>query len=135
MCILYIVYIDVYLSRLGHIRGTHSKFLSVNARVSCILFCSRWCHWCGCCASLKILITCLTAAHEKIVSDGNEYKYLVQCLYSAETYPEPCQASKLKLFVMLLTIFTKISILDVWHGSEHPSNHHSQNIGQWEKEV
>ena len=41
-------------------------------------------------------------------------------LYSAETYLEPCQESKIKLF-QSLTILAKSSILDVSQGSEYTS--------------
>ena len=45
----------------------------------------------------------------------------------SETYSEPCQISKMEVFAKIvngfsfLTIFTKNSILDVWHNSEFPS--------------
>ena len=47
-------------------------------------------------------------------------------LFTAETYPEPCQTSKrVELFAKIikgwkpLNIFTERSILDVWQGSEY----------------
>ena len=44
---------------------------------------------------------------------------------NAEKYSEPCQRSKMELFVKMamaqkpLTIFAKCSVLDVWQGSEY----------------
>ena len=40
-------------------------------------------------------------------------------LQFVETYSEPCQVSKTELFA--LGIFAKLSILDVWQGSEYAS--------------
>ena len=47
------------------------------------------------------------------------------CIKLTEAYPEPCQTSKKKRFAKVvngkkpLTIFTKPSILNVWHVSEY----------------
>ena len=70
--------------------------------------------------------------HERIKCSRNNYLYsarknlLVRTEYP-EAYLEPCQASKMELFVEIVndwkpwTIFAKSSILNILQGSKHAS--------------
>ena len=39
----------------------------------------------------------------------------------SEAYSEPCQICKMECFVKIANGFAKLSILDVWQGSEYAS--------------